>query len=46
MRKVSDGSRDCSKGFEYKKALYRSLNVGPGEKTDCWCKGFYEGYDQ
>ena len=46
MATATDGKRDCSYGYEnWDKKIGPSLGVVV-TKTDCYCKGFYEGYDK
>jgi hypothetical protein len=43
---ASDGRRDCNQAFKFQVEMNKSLGLSAGEKTDCWCKGFYDGYDR
>jgi hypothetical protein len=46
MAYVADGERDCDYGYEkWTAAISKSIGLLP-EKTDCYCKGFYEAYDK
>jgi hypothetical protein len=46
MAIADDGKRDCDYGYEnWTVEISKSIGVLP-EKTDCYCKGFYESYDK
>jgi hypothetical protein len=46
MAFASDGERDCDKAYQnWTVEISKSIGFLP-EKTDCYCKGFYENYDK
>ena len=46
MAITDDGKRDCSYGYDnWTVKLSKAMGTLP-EKTDCYCKGFYDSYDK
>ena len=47
MATASDGERDCKYGYEtWSVKESQQMGFPLPEYSDCYCKGFYEGYDK